>query len=286
MQAALAEDSSPDSFGLSYCRACVRGDASLVDGEKAAELKAAGTDGKDGAALESTWTLGSLAQALDFPLDTYRPLPGWAQENSSDELRKQKVDVPAKESAPKSISSANVGNIQHMEQRVQIASNISNLPQVQTLEDLDLFYSEDTSGSGKLAAKLPAPSGPGQAPTSLEQVSFAPPAAPVGPVGTAVFGEDDESDEESEEDDSDWKYCNQAAAPAAAAPAAAPEAAAAAPAASPEAEAAAPAAAAAPEPAAELPAAVEPAVTDTSAPATTQAETEPAPAPEGQDELL
>jgi len=289
-KAALAEDSSPDSFGLSYCRACVRGDASLVDGEKAAETKAAGTDSKDstGGALESTWTLGSLAQALDFPLDTYRPLPGWAQENSSDELRKQKVETAAKEAAPKSISSANIGNIQHMEQRVQNPSNISNLPQVQTLEDLDLFYSEDTSGSGKLAAKVPAPTGPGQTPTSLEQVSFAPPAAPVGPVGTAVFGEDDESDEESDEDDSDWKYCNQAAAPPPAASAAPAAASAAAPAAAPAPAAAEPAPAAAPEPVAEPPAAAaaEPAVADTSAPATTEAPAEPAPAPEDQDELL
>lgn len=221
-KAALAEDSSPDSFGLSYCRACVRGDASLVDGEKAAGSAAVkDTEDKSGKSLESEWTLGSLAQALDFPLDTYRPLPAWAEENSPDELRKQKVEVPVKQEAAKSISSSNIGNVQHMENRVQNPSNIQNLPQVQTLEDLDLFYSEDTSGSGKLAAKLPPPSVPGAAaPTSLEQVSFGAPAAPVGPVGTAVFGEDDESDEESDEDDADWKYCQEAAAPpAAAAPA-------------------------------------------------------------------
>lgn len=213
----MSESNGPGAFALSYCRACVEGTA-LRDGD-APSLPAV----KEGSSLESTWMLGSLAQALDFPLDTYRPLPSWAKENSPDELRKPKVEqqrasVAANE--PKSISSANVGNVQHMEKRVQNPSNISNLPQVATLEDLDLFYSEDTSNTGKLAAKMPtAPAA--SPPATLEQMSFGPPAAAVG---TAVFGEDDESDEEESEDDNDdsWKYCQDASAAVTAQPSAVP----------------------------------------------------------------
>jgi vesicle coat complex subunit len=203
-------DAESGSVGLSYCRACVEG-KSLKEGD-ASSPKAANEDGP-GSSLESTWMLGSLAQALDFPLDSYRPVPDWAKENTSDELRKPKAEAKAaKAEAPKSISSDNVGVTQHMEKRVQNPSNITNLPQVQTLEDLDLFYSEDTSSVGKLAAKMPVTTAAAP-PTTLEQVSF---GAAVGntPVGTAVFGEDDESDDEDsdEADDADWKYCQGASA--------------------------------------------------------------------------
>jgi hypothetical protein len=158
--------------------------------------------------------LGSLAQALDFPLDTYRSLPAWAKENSSDELRKPKVEAQPKPEAPKSISSANVGVNIHMEKRVMNPSNISNLPQVTTLEDLDLFYSEDTSSTGKLAAPMPTKNPVTSPPTTLEQVNFGDTVAK--PVGTAVFGEEEETDEEDsdEDDEAAWKYCQSATAAA------------------------------------------------------------------------
>merc|ERR1711933_174759 len=91
-------------------------------------------------------------------------------------------------------------------------SNISNLPQVTTLEDLDLFYSEDTSSTGKLAAKIPTANPVTSPPTTLEQVSFGPTVA--APVGTAVFGEEEETDEEDsdEDDEAAWKYCQSATA--------------------------------------------------------------------------
>jgi len=172
--------------------------------------------------LNCTWMLGSMAQALDFPLDTYRPLPNWAAENSSDELRKVKAEPPPTQATPKFISSDNVGNSQHMEKRVQNPSNITNLPQVSNLADIDLFYSEEQPAKpairsniggpavgGAAAAKAAAP-----APT-LDQIALtAPPPPPGPPRGTAVFGEDDESSEEDESDDGgdDWKYCQAAAA--------------------------------------------------------------------------
>ncbi|CAJ1454115.1 unnamed protein product [Effrenium voratum] len=195
-----------EQMGIWYCRACISGapplDAAGVDASDEKE------DGSGKATVDSMWMIGSLAQALDFPLETYRPLPPWAEENSSDELRKVKAEVTAekaRENAPKSISSATVGNVTHMEQRVQLPSNITNVPVVQTLEDLDLFYSEATPAPARPA---PAPRPQAAAPaTTLEQMRL---AGAVAPVGTAVFGEDEESDEEAEDDD-DWKYCQQAA---------------------------------------------------------------------------
>jgi len=193
------------SFGMSYCRTCVEGTA-LKD-SNASTTKGVNEEGASNS-LESTFLLGSLAQALDFPLETYRSLPAWAKENSSDELRKPKVETVPAQTAPKSISSSNIGVTQHMENRVQNPSNITNLPQAQTLEDLDLFYTEDTSSIGKLAKPV-VTTAPVSAPTTLEQVNFSTPSAPVG---TAVFGEDDESDEEESDDaDDDWKYCKDVA---------------------------------------------------------------------------
>lgn len=211
--------SALEELGMWYCRASVTGES---PGEEAGDK-----DGTEEAAkLEDGWKLDSMAMALDFPLDTYRALPQWAKEGTADEIRAgAKTPAPNVSTAPKSISSANVGNVQHMEQRVQNPSNITNMPVVSTLEDLDLFYSQDLSKSAPSAAKAPAGRGsaasePGPTP---EQVRI---AAPVVPVGTAVFGEDDESEEEEEEEDDDgddWKYCAQAASapsqpPASAAP--------------------------------------------------------------------
>jgi len=231
---------SLEAFGLAYCRACVRG-VPLTDNALASVSAGALANGQDGMgqSLESSWILGSLAQALDFPLDTYRSLPAWAHENSSDELRMVKVE--AKPPPPvKSISSSNVGQSQHMEKRAQNPSNITNLPVVQNLEDLDLFYSQDTANSGRLGAAAAAAgrlSGGGacamEPSATLEQMRLHGDAAPPCPVGTAVFGEDDESEEEDEPDSDgeSWLYCQQAAgqvlattrSPANEAPAAAPE---------------------------------------------------------------
>ncbi|CAE8660960.1 unnamed protein product, partial [Polarella glacialis] len=220
-----------EKLGAWYCRSCVSGtapvDADGVDASLLQELAASSSSrakaGGGATAVESTWILGSLAQALDFPLETYCPLPGWAEENSPDELRKVKVEVAAalaaKRDEPRSLSSSNVGAISHMEQRVQLPSNIKNVPVAQSLEDLDLFYSEapstaaatvSSSSTAKLQRPSPAASEP-SAPTSLEQMRLGGPLVSA-PVGTAVFGEDDESDEEDEEegDDDDWKYCPQA----------------------------------------------------------------------------
>ncbi|CAK0859999.1 unnamed protein product, partial [Prorocentrum cordatum] len=122
-----------------YCRACLS--AASAGGGAEADKSPSTEDALGGGPFESTWILGSLAQALEFPLDTYRPLPPWAQENSSDELRNVKVEAKASLDAPKSISSANIGNVQHME-RTQNPSNIGALPVVSKLEDLDLFYAE------------------------------------------------------------------------------------------------------------------------------------------------
>lgn len=211
-KAAMSSDGNTalEQMGLWYCRACITGAPALdADGMDASTMIEKGTDGQ---AIQSTWILGSLAQVLEFPLETYRPLPPWAEENSSDELRKIKAEVlaaeKARESAPKSISSATVGNVSHMEQRVQLPSNITNMPVVQSLEDLDLFYSEAPPAAAPPRPQPAAPAAPASA--SLEQVRLATPAPPAGPVGTAVFGEDDESDEE-EDDEDDWKYCQQAA---------------------------------------------------------------------------
>mmetsp|Transcript_46139 Transcript_46139/g.128346 ORF Transcript_46139/g.128346 Transcript_46139/m.128346 type:complete len:916 (-) Transcript_46139:90-2837(-) len=199
-------------LGLKYCKSCVDGEQ-LIEAAPSGEKPS--NDGDGGGSLHSTWLLGSLAQSLEFPLDTYRPLPNWATENTSDEIRKVKVEATPV-SVPKSMGSDNIGNSQHMEVRVQNPSNIANMPVVSSLEDLDLFYSDDApapkapamrSGSAP-ASGVPAPQ------PSLEQIGLGVGAAPVG---TAVFGEDDESDEEEDSDGGDdWKYCSQA--PAAKAP--------------------------------------------------------------------
>lgn len=204
-KAALSSDAAAtplEQMGLWYCRACISGTPPL----DAAGLDEKSEDGPSKVAIESTWMIGSLAQALDFPLESYRPLPPWAEENSSDELRKVK-DVSAekaREAAPKSISSSTVGNVSHMEQRVQLPSNINNMPVVQSLEDLDLFYSEAPPPPARSLQPQPAAAAN---PATLEQMRL---AGSVAAVGTAVCGEDDESDEEAEEDDDDWKYCQQA----------------------------------------------------------------------------
>eukprot|EP00913_Durusdinium_trenchii_P015064 g14128.t1 len=122
-------------------------------------------------------------------------------EKSEDGPSKAKVkDVSAekaREAAPKSISSST-------EQRVQLPSNINNMPVVQSLEDLDLFYSEAPPPPARSLQPQPAAAAN---PATLEQMRL---AGSVAAVGTAVCGEDDESDEEAEEDDDDWKYCQQA----------------------------------------------------------------------------
>lgn len=208
-----------EQLGVWYCRACVSGTPPVdADGVDASALEML-SKGNSSQAVESTWILGSLAQVLDFPLETYRPLPGWAEENTSDELRKVKVEeaaaAQAKREAPKSISSASVGNISHMENRVQQPSNIKDMPVVSSLEDLDLFYSEAPPPNAGAVASTARPAGAApseQVPAAtLESVRL---TGPVAPVGTAVFGEDDESDEEeaSDEEDDSWKYCQQAVA--------------------------------------------------------------------------
>lgn len=216
------QQQSLEALGLWYCQAVVKGqqpvDVSGVDPTALEDvLKASGTAKAAGSTVESSWSLGSMAQALDFPLESYQPLPGWAEENSSDELRRVKVEI-APAPAMKSISSSNVGNVQHMENRIQQPSNITKMAPVTSLEDLDLFYSEATpapavsSGPSRVQQHLPKPEVPV---ATLEQVRL---GGPVMPAGTVVFGEDDESDEEQEEEDNDddWKYCQQAAGPAAA----------------------------------------------------------------------
>jgi len=212
---ATATVASLAGISLKYCRSAVAG-TPIVD---ASAEKAADSQAKSGS-MQSTWLLGSLAQSLDFPLESYRELPNWATENSSDDIRKQKVEPPPIQTAPKFISSDNVGNSQNMERRVQNPSNIANLPQVSNLADIDLFYSEETplpkavtrpSASSAIPVAAPAPS------LSLEQIGLVASAGSTAPVGKAVFGEDDESSEESDDDGDDWKYCGQApaAAPAA-----------------------------------------------------------------------
>eukprot|EP00927_Polykrikos_kofoidii_P053822 TRINITY_DN48377_c0_g1_i1.p1 TRINITY_DN48377_c0_g1~~TRINITY_DN48377_c0_g1_i1.p1 ORF type:complete len:973 (+),score=238.52 TRINITY_DN48377_c0_g1_i1:78-2996(+) len=220
--------SSLACLSLAYCRdAATCGGSQLTDlagtGEAVVPGIAVGVVA-DGEQLNSTWMIGSLAQAIDFPLETYRGVPAWATENSSDDLRKQKVEMPTAQTVPKSICSDNIGNSQHMEQRVQNPSNITVLPGVSKLEDLDLFYSDDAPPASKQQRRssVPAPAtGPA---TTLESIGLpgvtAPgPAASVSvpagrQMGTAVFGEDDESDEDEESDDGgdDWKYCVQASA--------------------------------------------------------------------------
>lgn len=212
---------SLEGLGAWYCKTqCAgEGQAQLPLEETGKPSAAIDQDAQD---FKSTWILGSLAQALDFPLETYRPLPKWAQEDSPDSLRKAKTEAPAAASAPKSISSSNVGNVQHMETRVQAPANISNMPVVSSLEDLDLFYSDDRPIPPPVAAR--AGSGAGavggamEQPMTLEQLRLGgnPKPPPARAVGTAVFGEDDESEEEEsgeepEDDGDDWKYCMQAA---------------------------------------------------------------------------
>mmetsp|Transcript_26173 Transcript_26173/g.61047 ORF Transcript_26173/g.61047 Transcript_26173/m.61047 type:complete len:813 (+) Transcript_26173:120-2558(+) len=203
LKASAKEGSGPEAlaeFSRSFLKLCADGQAAEAATATAAEASSRQA-GAELAALESTWTPGSMAQALDFALDTYRPLPQWAEENSPDELRVVKAAAAAKAEAPKSLSSSNVGNSQHMEVRVQNPSNITKpLPQVTSLEDLDLFYADPK----------PAPAAP-----AADRGAAAPGAAPThpAPVGIAIFGEDDESDEEAEAEsdgEDDWKYCQQA----------------------------------------------------------------------------
>jgi hypothetical protein len=205
-------DGSLEQLSLAYCNACLGG-TQLADASGAAAAGASQT-GRMGVgsttALESSFSLGSMAQALDFPLESYRPIPQWASANSSDDLRKVKVEAPPSQVAPKSICSDNIGNSQHMERRVQNPSNITNVPVASTLEDIDLFYSDPGPVSKPAPAqRAPATSSAGAAPTTtLEQMGL----GATAPVGTAVFGEDDESDDEEDSDDGgdDWKYCAQA----------------------------------------------------------------------------
>merc|ERR1712032_429744 len=209
-----------EDLGLCSCRANISGKSGAEAGEaaNAPGTSEADREGVKRDAFEFTWSLGSLAQALDFPLETYRPLPAWSKENTPDEIRTVKVETsPAIMTAPKSISSSNMGNIQHMETRTQNPSNISNLPVVSTLEDLNLFYDETTTTGS--AAKASGSTGPraepsAPEPVTLEQMRIA--SNSGVPVGTAVLGEDSESeedeDEQDDEDDDDaWKYCLQAA---------------------------------------------------------------------------
>lgn len=214
------KEGSLEALGLWYCRACISGKSITEGGDDVVDVARGAGSKADGASgpFESTWILGSLAQALEFPLDTYRPLPGWAQENSSDDLRNVKVEPVTAAKGPQSISSSNVGSVQHMEIRVQNPSNISNLPVVSSLEDLDLFYREESSVAA-VGAKVGSTGGAARVVESmapeatLEQMHI---GGGVGPVGTAVFGEDSESDEEEpgSDDDADWKYCLQASQPA------------------------------------------------------------------------
>jgi len=207
-----------EDLGLCSCRANISGKSPAKPGEATAGPGASETDGEGvkRGVFESTWSLGSLAQALEFPLETYRPLPAWNKENTPDEIRSVKVEAtPAIMTAPKSICSSNVGNIQHMESRTQNPSNISNMPVVSTLEDLNLFYDE-TSATGSAAKASgsigPRAEQPATEPVTLEQMRIA--SNSGAPVGTAVFGEDSESDEEEDEQDDDddaWKYCLPAA---------------------------------------------------------------------------
>lgn len=242
-QAGLASGATAGlpALGSWYCKACVGLCSAALPG--AVGAAAAGSVANEAAdTIPSPWALGSLAQALDFPLDSYRPLPHWAEANSSDDLRKPKVELAPKHEAAKSLSSSNVGNVQHIENRVQAPSNIKNMPVPQSLEDLDLFYSNDApsvpsrgpAGGGCMAkgagrAAAPMPEQPRQ---TLEEFSLAAPRPPPAVVGTAVFGEDDESDEDEESDDGqgndddDWKYCAQASSQAPSAPSEPPTAAA------------------------------------------------------------
>lgn len=204
-----------EGLGAWYAKTCVGIGQTLAEGMPGRAWVSATPSQKE-QGFQATWILGSLAQALDFPLDTYRPLPAWAQENSEDQLRKPKVEQVAVPAA-KSISSSTVDNMQHMETRVQIPSNISNLPVVSSLEDLDLFYSEEIPKGPSQQRSLGAAAGglpfaAAEPPQTLEQMRLGGGSIP-GVVGTAVFGEDDESEseeEERDEDDSDWKYCLQA----------------------------------------------------------------------------
>lgn len=209
---------SLQALGLGFCRACATGSgAGLTSEQDEAAAANAGGGGEDGG-IDSKWKLGSLAQALDFPLDTYRPLPPWAAENSSDDLRKAKVAETPSSFKATSISSDNVGHSQHMENRVQAPSNITNVPVVTSLEDLDLFYSEPSMVPKPMANRAEAAAASGPA-TTLEQMQLG--AGAKAPVGTVIFGEDDESDEEAEEEsdeDDSWKYCQSASAQSKTAP--------------------------------------------------------------------
>lgn len=191
-------------FGSAFSKACVRG-AKFGGEDKLgvlparpiqAEKKAQGSESGEG--LTCQYTLYSMAHILDFAFETYSPLPKFAVESSPDSVRevpKHQWQASSKHDEPKSLSSANMGNQQHMEQRVVNPSNITNLPKAECLEDLDLFYSDEPE---------PAAAAP------LDQMGTAP--APGAPVGTAVFGEDDESDEDDakSDDDDDLKYLQQA----------------------------------------------------------------------------
>mmetsp|Transcript_26531 Transcript_26531/g.48578 ORF Transcript_26531/g.48578 Transcript_26531/m.48578 type:complete len:817 (-) Transcript_26531:3-2453(-) len=185
-----------EEFSRSYMRVCADGE----DLEGKAEATVSETEGLqqgESALLKSTWTLGSMSQALDFQVETYRPLPPWAEEDSPDDLRVVKA-APAPKPA-QSLSSSNYGNSEHFENRVQNPSNITEpLPQVATMSDLDKFYSESKP------AKEPVRSPQAPAPTAQT------------PVGIAIFGEDEESDEEADPEsdaEDDWKYCQQASKP-------------------------------------------------------------------------
>lgn len=114
-------------------------------------------------------------------------------------FRKLKPEYALIASAPKSISSAHVGFSQHMEKRVLNPSNITNLPTVTSMADLDLFYTQE--------AKVAQPE------VQDTSSATATPAQDMRtePVGIAMFNDSESENDVSEDDeDDDWKYCQQA----------------------------------------------------------------------------
>lgn len=174
------EGGGEGGVGARFCRA-------LRSGELApAQLSAAP------AAPAPRYLVTSLSHHLGEPMESYRELPPWSERDSDAALRQPLVKADA-QSAARSLSSMQPEDA-NMPSRVQTkAANIAWKEERQeTLEDLDLFYSE-SSAPLTSTASLGLTEAPAQgAPAAMVDLSQL-----LAPQGQAVLGEEDESD-------SDW----------------------------------------------------------------------------------
>jgi len=130
----------------------------------------------------------SMAYQVNVAFQTYRPLPEFALEALPDSVRDVQVQVT--KPAERSLESAPVVAAAATSAVPSVPSNIQAMPKVETLEDLDLFYSDPPKPTQEVA----------------DVTGVAAPAR-----GIAVSGEDEESEvsdsDSKSESKEDWKFC-------------------------------------------------------------------------------